>query len=184
MSFAVAHAVAFDVGFVDQVNAVAITEVIPRGLIWIMAAAVRIDIELLHQANVLDHALNGDGLAEFRIDFVTVNPLDKNPLTIHQQVAVANHHLSEADVHGDYLQRLPALSVHSQEELVEVRGFSRPLERVRHACGSFHWQFLAGFDRAINRPREDDCSSGVEQFGMEGDLRRLIGIVAQPQAHA
>ena len=38
---AVAHAVAFDIGFVDEVNAVAVAEVVPGGLVGIMAACGR-----------------------------------------------------------------------------------------------------------------------------------------------
>ena len=54
---AVAHAVRFDIGLGYDINAVAVTKIVPQGIIGIVAGADGIDIELFHQTNILKHAL-------------------------------------------------------------------------------------------------------------------------------
>ena len=128
---AVAHAVALDVGLVDQVEAVAVAQVIPGRLVRIMAGAHGVDVVLLHHQDVLDHALDRDRLAAVGIDLVAVDALEEDALAVDEQVAVPDLDLAEADVDRDDLQDRSARVLEREEQLVEVRRLGRPLERIR-----------------------------------------------------
>ena len=130
------HSVAFDVGFVEQVNAVAITKIVPGLLIRIMGAADGIDVELLHQLNVALHESRRDRLAAVRINFVSVRALDQNALSVHEQIAVANFNFPEADVARNDLQRLSRSIFEREKKFVQVRRLRRPLQRIGNFRGN------------------------------------------------
>lgn len=52
---AVAHAVRLDVRLVEHVDAVAVAEVVPDGVVGIVARTHGVDVELLHDADILHH---------------------------------------------------------------------------------------------------------------------------------
>ena len=54
--FAVTHSVGFDVGFGYDINTVFVAEVIPEIVVRIVAGSHRVDVELLHNLDVLNHA--------------------------------------------------------------------------------------------------------------------------------
>ena len=63
-----------------------------------MAGADGVDVVLLHHEDVLDHALDRDGLAAIGIDLVAVHAFDQDALAVDEQVAVLDLDLAEADV--------------------------------------------------------------------------------------
>src|SRR5947207_14313716 len=76
--FSKTHTMAFDVGFVQEVDAVPVTKVIPSRLIGIMTAADGVDIKLLHHLNVFLHYFGGDGLAAIRVKLVPIDSFDQD----------------------------------------------------------------------------------------------------------
>ena len=54
---AIAHAVALDVSFGSHVDAIFVAELIPVRIIWIVACADCIEVELLEELDVLKHTL-------------------------------------------------------------------------------------------------------------------------------
>src|SRR5438477_318959 len=101
-----AHSVALNIGFVDQINAVAITKIIPRRLIWIMTAAHRVYVETLHELNVLLHPLDGDGLAAVRVELMPIDSFDENPLSVYQQIALVNFNFAETNIDWNHFDGL------------------------------------------------------------------------------
>ena len=65
--------VGLDVGFVNHIEAVRIAQRIPQGIIGIMGRPNRIEIELLHQNNILHHILFCHG---FSTGVTVVMPVD------------------------------------------------------------------------------------------------------------
>ena len=53
----IAHAVALDVSFGSHVDAIFVAELIPVRIIWIVACADCIEVELLEELDVLKHTL-------------------------------------------------------------------------------------------------------------------------------
>ncbi len=49
---AVSHAVRFDVGFVDDIEAVFVTQGIPARIVGVMGGSHRVKVVLLHQLNI------------------------------------------------------------------------------------------------------------------------------------
>ena len=55
--FAVTHAVTLEVGLGSKVDAVLVAEVVPARVVRIVAGAYGVNVELLHDFDVLNHAV-------------------------------------------------------------------------------------------------------------------------------
>ena len=77
-----------------------------------MARSNGIDIELFHDFNVLNHALEGHHIATIGIHLMPVSTLDEHRLTINQQLTVFDFHLAESYFLRDNLLHLPLLVFH------------------------------------------------------------------------
>ena len=82
--FAVSHTMAFDVGFGYHINTVLVTKFVPEIVVRIVASAYGIQVELLHDLNVLNHAFFGNDISTIRVKLMTIGTLDKDRLAIHQ----------------------------------------------------------------------------------------------------
>ena len=69
---AVAHAVALEVGLGSQVNTVFVAEVVPTRVIGIVTGTHGVDVQLLHDLDVLNHAVHRDDVATVGIELVAV----------------------------------------------------------------------------------------------------------------
>ena len=118
---AITHTVGLDVGLGHHIDAVLVAEVIPVVVIRIVAGTHRIEVELLHDLDVLLHTGAGDYVTSVRIQLVAVGALDEDGLAVDEQLGVLDLDLAETDVHGDRLARGGRL------EGIEVRGLGRPL---------------------------------------------------------
>ena len=101
----VAEAVALLVGLGSHIDAVLVAEVVPYGVVRIVAGAHGVDVQALHDLDVLNHALTAHHVATVGIELVAVGTLDEHGLTIHQQLGILNLHAAEAhllrdDLHG------------------------------------------------------------------------------------
>ena len=54
---AVSHSVRFDVGFGHYINTVFVAEFVPEVVVRIVTGSYGVDVELLHNLNVLNHAV-------------------------------------------------------------------------------------------------------------------------------
>ena len=102
---AIAEAVALLVGFSGHVDTVFVAQVVPNGIIGIVAGAYGIDVQALHNLDILNHALTRNNIATVGIEFVAVGTLDEHGLAVHQQLGILNLHAAEAhllrdDLHG------------------------------------------------------------------------------------
>ena len=68
----ITHAVALDIRLCRQIDAILVAEVVPTGIVGIVAGAYGIDIQILHDLDVLNHALHGDDIATVGIELMTV----------------------------------------------------------------------------------------------------------------
>ena len=69
----IAHAVALEVGLCHEIQACRVAELIPAGIVRIVRGAHGIDVQLLHDTDVLTHTLHGDDIASIGIEFMTVH---------------------------------------------------------------------------------------------------------------
>ena len=69
----IAHAMALEVGLCHEIQACRVAELIPAGIVRIVRGAHSIDVQLLHDTDVLTHTLHGDDIASIGIEFMTVH---------------------------------------------------------------------------------------------------------------
>ena len=91
--FAVVVFVAFDVGFVLQVDTIFIAEVVPVGVAGIVRVAHVVDIAALHEHHLVLHLLAGDGVAQLGIVFMAVDALHLDGLAVEVVVAASQTEL-------------------------------------------------------------------------------------------
>ena len=92
----IAETVALLVSLSYHIETILIAEVIPTWIIRIVASTNGVDVQTLHNLDVLDHALHADVVACIRIHLMTVRTLDEHRLTIDQELFVLDFHLAEA----------------------------------------------------------------------------------------
>ena len=127
----VTHAVRLDVRLGHDIDAVFVAEVVPVIVIGIVRGAYRIDIELLHDADVLLHARPGHDIAPVGVQFVPVRALEQNGLAVHQDLGVLYLHLAEAHLHRDHLGH-GSLFERRNPKGIKIWCLGRPLQGVRH----------------------------------------------------
>ena len=76
------HAVGFNIGFVDDIQAVTIAQGVPQRVIWVMGAAHGIEIILLHQDDVLHHRRLIHHLTVDRMVLMAIGTANQQRLTI------------------------------------------------------------------------------------------------------
>ena len=96
--FSVSHAVRFDIGFVDQVETVFVAKVVPARIVRIMARTNRVDIERLHERDILKHAFFGERVAGERMMLVPVDALYEDRLVVDEEFSVFDFDLAETDI--------------------------------------------------------------------------------------
>ena len=138
----VAHAVRFHIGFGHHVEAILVAEVIPVRVVGIVAGAHRIDVELLHELDILLHALARNHIAAVRVEFVAVHALDQDAFAVDQQVGALDFHFAETGVEMQGLQQLAPV-VQFDVQPVQIGIFGAPFVGIFHeeaadkerACG-------------------------------------------------
>ena len=96
--FSVAHAVRFDIRFIDDIEAVEVAEIVPARIVRIMAGANGVDVEGLHERDIFEHTFLGEGMAGETVMFMTVDALDEDGAVVDAELTVFDLDLAETDV--------------------------------------------------------------------------------------
>ena len=104
------------VGFSSHIKTIFVAEVIPHGVIGIVAGTHSVDVQAFHNLNVLNHTLAADHISAIGIHLVAVGSLDEYRLTIHQQLRILDFHAAETNLLGDDLDGFALL-------LLDIDGF-------------------------------------------------------------
>ena len=100
---AILETVTLLVGFCYEVDSVFVAEIIPAWVIRIVAGTNGVDVQALHDLDVLNHAFQAYYISSVWVDFMTVGTLDEYRLAIHEELLVLDFHLAET-----YLDRSDA----------------------------------------------------------------------------
>lgn len=100
---AISESMTFLVGLSNEVEAVLVAEVVPARIIGIMACAYGVDIEALHNFNVLNHTLEGYVVTTVGVHFVAVGALDEYWLSVDKQLGFLISTLRNPTLHGNGL---------------------------------------------------------------------------------
>ena len=118
--FLVSHSVALQIRLAEHIDSILIAQLVPQIGIGIVAGSYRIDIELLHKRDVLNHTLPGDYIASVGVQFVAVGTLDKHRLPVDQKLRIDNLNLSESHFEGYGFRAARRI------QSVEIRTLGRP----------------------------------------------------------
>ena len=172
--FAIAHAVALDVGFGHYIEAILVAEVVPIGIVGIVAGAHCVEVELLHDLHVLQHAVAADHVASVGVEFVAVGTLDEDGLAIDVHLCVLDFNLAETYADRHHLKHLAGGIGEGGTQGIEVGRLGSPLERIVHE----EHHGLARSD-AIDH----DLALAVEEFklhlaarGLDIDVEDAVGV--------
>ena len=105
----VVEGVRLGVRLVDHVEAVAVAEVEPVGVVRVVRGARRVDVELLHQPRVGLHRRARQRAAASVVVLVPVDAADPDRLAVDEQLPVAHLDRAEAGADGDRLAARPQL---------------------------------------------------------------------------
>ncbi len=126
----IAKAVALLIGLSSDIETIFITEVIPAWIVGIVTGAHCIDIQTLHNLNILYHAVDRDDISAVGIHLVAVCTLDEHRLSIDEKLAVLDFHLAEARFLRDDLHDIAPTVFNGGEERIQIRSLSRPFFHI------------------------------------------------------
>ena len=129
------HTLRLQVRFIDHVDAVAIAQFVPVRMVRVMGSTHGVDVEALHQQDVLQHGLAWNRAAEAGVVFVAVHTFEQDGHTVHQETAVADFDLPKAEMGSGRFQDLTVAVLERQCEPVEVGRFRRPFGWISNSCG-------------------------------------------------
>ena len=175
--FAVTHPVRFDVRFVDDVQTVFVAKFVPARIVRIVRRANRVDVQRLHNADILEHPLFGNGVAAVSVVFVAVDALQENRLVVDEELTVGDFDLAETDFKAGVERRFEIGVVNLQVRRIEPRGLRRPkirrfhrdFERDRFDFAPFEFEGNVG---AFVRGRAADTFGDI-------DVRRIVRVERQ-----
>ena len=125
----VTDTVGLDVPFIGHIQAILVAERIPTRVVRIVGRTHRIDIQLLHNLDILNHLSLRDDIAARRTEFVAVGALDEYRLTVDQELPVFDFHAAEAETDAGGLI-IPALAIPGRHgEGIEIRLLGTPKPR-------------------------------------------------------
>ena len=105
----ITHTVALQVALSSQVDTILIAQVVPTWIVGIVTSTYGIDVQLLHNLDVLNHAVHTYDVTTIRIQFVTVGTLNQDSLAVNQQLSALNLNVAETNLLLDHLKCLVTL---------------------------------------------------------------------------
>ena len=172
IGFKAHHAVAFNIRFVDHIQAVFIAQGQEAGIVGIMAGADAVDIVLLHQQNVPEHFADRRIVAQGGVGVVAVHALELNGLTVEIVYSAQNFHFAESD-------ELPfGLAVNLRQPFIAVGGFGRPRLHVFHRASEhrfavFYRHGCSGDGMIPVQQRKSDLRRA---FHLRPELKRAVPV--------
>ena len=96
--FIITKAMTLLISFSNDVEAILVAKVVPYRVVRIVTCAHGIDVQPLHQLDILKHSLTCNNIASVWVHLMTVDSLEENRLTIHQHLRVLNLNLTETNL--------------------------------------------------------------------------------------
>lgn len=136
--FAIALGMAFDVGFVPDIETIAVAELVPILVVGVMAGADGIDIEVLHKHNIELHLLAADILAGIGAMLVAVDAADSDRPAVDTELAGAHNsvadivlglldgHIAETDLAPEGFDKGAVGAFKTKNQSIQIGGFGGP----------------------------------------------------------
>ena len=89
------------ISFSRHIDTVFVAQIVPNGVVGIMAGANSVDVQAFHNLNILNHSLTAYHVAAIGVQFMAVSTLDENGLPVHEQLGILDFNLAETNLLGD-----------------------------------------------------------------------------------
>ena len=159
--------VAFHVRLVNHVNTVLVAKIVHYRVVRVVRHAESIDIELLHQDDILFHAVVSHCAAIIRVELVAVHAVELDRHAVHQQargsVVLLDFDRAETNLVTFDLDDLARVILDGEHRRVEVRRFCRPAIRLGIRDFEMHALFatVRADTRDLLRRRGNHFAAGV-----------------------
>lgn len=81
-----------DVGLVNHVQAMLITQIVPQRIVGIVGATNSVEVKLFHESDVLQHRLSIDNVSVVAVMLVTIDTPESDLLAIDEEPSLSNLH--------------------------------------------------------------------------------------------
>ena len=193
-SIAIIVLMALNVGFIFKIDTVFVGQIVPIGVVAIVAVADVIDVGALHEHHFLLHLFTRDGMPAFGVGFVAVHPFHLDGASIEVIVAtgfaefigsgggVFDFNFAEADDGGEGFEHISLLVLQFTHQHIAVGGFGTPrLHAVAGVEGELHVLFGAAFHGNGGRGTHNAGGSGgfavkflLEKAVAEGEVFQIL----------
>ena len=109
-----------DVGFGYDVDTIFITQIVPTRIVAIVTGTHGIHVQLLHYLDVFDHALYADEITSIGIEFMAVSALEKDGLTIDEDLRILDFNATEAYTLTYHFECIAFLAFQGKGKGVEI----------------------------------------------------------------
>ena len=175
----VPNPVGLDVGLVHDVEADLVTQVQPARVVGIVRGAHGVEVVLLHQANILQHRLDGHGLAPIGVVVVAVHALYDDRHAIDAYLAIRQLDLAKAHPAALHLQARALGIAQGHQQGVEGGLLSRPLGRGLDRGGEIQRTLAARVRRDLTSARRhDQLALAIVERDLDGVRPRRLGGIA------
>ena len=116
------------ISFSNDIEAILVAKVVPYRVVRIVTCAHGIDVQPLHQLDILKHSLTCNNIATVWVHLMTVDSLEENRLTIDQHLRVFDFNLAETNFERDCFNSLTRLGIFNIHiEIIKIRSLCCPL---------------------------------------------------------
>ena len=172
------HPVGLHVGLRHHVKPVFVTEIVPIRIVRIMACPYGIDVELLHQTDILLHVFLRYEITTVRIHFMPVHAFEEYRLPVHQHVAAVQLDTAETDVLPYCFNLTSVAVIQGEQRFIKVRGLGIPLEyvfeNIAHPCPAGH--FVSPYRLSVRTENLDTDPAILWIIGHNGQGTFLITV--------
>ena len=119
----IAHTVTLKVSLGHNINTILVAQVIPTWIVGIVAGAHGVHVQLLHDLDILNHAIDINHITTIGIKFVAVGTLEQNSLAVDEQLSACYLYLAESHLLSNGLNHLVITVTESYVKGVKVRYF-------------------------------------------------------------
>mmetsp|Transcript_16730 Transcript_16730/g.34486 ORF Transcript_16730/g.34486 Transcript_16730/m.34486 type:complete len:586 (+) Transcript_16730:1460-3217(+) len=165
------HAVNLDIGLVAEVHSVVVAKAVELGAVWVVARPDGVEVGLLEDCDVLDEAVDRDGLSGVRVVVVAVDSRDDDWFAVQRQnPLLGNLYGLESYPAPLSLEDVPLLVRCADHDGVTRRGLSRPECRLVHEALDLDGAPDAVYVVVLGLPPPDLWPLGVSALGVRHDV--------------
>mmetsp|Transcript_33179 Transcript_33179/g.53425 ORF Transcript_33179/g.53425 Transcript_33179/m.53425 type:complete len:261 (+) Transcript_33179:483-1265(+) len=176
-----ADAMGLDVGFIDHIQAMLVTQLVPVGIFGMVRVSDSIEIVHLHEANVFQHVFFADDSTSAAVELAVIHAPNEELPAVHAEPAVSNLNGAKPNPVADHLRDNP-LFLKGDQEGVELWHLRTPrlhplhLLLTRKLCsGSVQHEFaerLITISQKLNRQLAWGPAALPRQLGV--NLQRAV----------